>query len=97
MWRLLPYKAVGITCYNLQPENLQQTKRLFADPTDTKTDAKNKHQEKCLKAMDAVNRKFGKGAIRLTSEGLDQSPWTASSDYKSQAFTTNWNELMVVH
>ena len=70
----IPYKAVGITCYNLQPENLQQTKRLFADPTDTKTDAKNKHQEKCLKAMDAVNRKFGKGAIRLTSEGLDQSP-----------------------
>ena len=46
--------------------------------------------------MDAVNRKCGKGAIRLTSEGVDQSTWTASSDYKSNAFTTNWNELMVV-
>jgi len=56
----------------------------------------NKHQAKCLKAMDAVNRKFGKGAIRLTSEGVDQSTWTASSDYKSNAFTTNWSELMVV-
>ena len=46
--------------------------------------------------MDAVNNKFGKGAIRLLSEGLDQSAWKAASDYKSQAFTTNWKELMVV-
>jgi len=39
-----PYKAVGITCYNLQPENLPQTKSLFADTTKTNADAKNKRK-----------------------------------------------------
>ena len=91
-----PYKAVGITSYNLQPEDLPQTKSLFGETKQTHTSTRNKNQEKCLKAMDTVNRKFGKGAIRLTSEGVDQSTWTASSDYKSNAFTTNWSELMVV-
>jgi DNA polymerase V len=91
-----PYKAVGITCYNLQPEDLPKVKSLFGDGPDHDQEALNKSQEKSLKAMDAVNNKFGKGSIRLLSEGLDQSAWKAASDHKSQAFTTNWKELMVV-
>jgi DNA polymerase V len=91
-----PYKAVGITCYNLQPENMLKMKSLFSNDLDHGQEEINKSQEKSLKAMDAVNNKFGKGVIRLLSEGLDQSAWKAASDYKSQAFTTNWKELMVV-
>ncbi|HCU06560.1 MAG TPA: hypothetical protein DIC42_03145 [Holosporales bacterium] len=92
----IPYKAVGITCYNLQPDNMLKVKRLFGDGPDHNQGATKRSQEKSLKAMDAVNKKFGKGSIRLLSEGLDQSSWTASTDHKSQAFTTNWKELMVV-
>jgi DNA polymerase V len=48
-----------------------------------------------MAAMDSINRKMGKDSIKLASEGF-KSPWKMKQGNKSHAFTSNWDELMVV-
>jgi len=48
-----------------------------------------------MAAMDSINRKMGKDSIKLASEGFKR-PWKMKQGNKSNAFTSSWDELMVV-
>lgn len=52
--------------------------------------------EKLMSAMDAINRKMGKGSMKMASEGFNK-PWAMKQERKSKAFTTNWDELLKVN
>jgi DNA polymerase V len=43
-------------------------------------------------AMDGLNRRFGKGTIKLSQDGSKRS-WAMRQDQKSPDYTTNWDEL----
>lgn len=82
------YKKSGVMLMGLQPKSILQTD-LF---TDTQAQAKTDER---MKVMDAINKRMGKGAITLAATGTQQR-WAMRRDRKSPAYTTDWNELVVV-
>ncbi len=49
-----------------------------------------------LKAVDAINQKFGKDTVRFGSVKTT-GRWKMKQTRKSRNYTTNWNELLVVN
>lgn len=50
---------------------------------------------KAIAALDAINAKFGRGAIKSAAEGI-KTPWQMQRRMMSPAYTTHWSELMRV-
>jgi len=44
--------------------------------------------------MDSINRKMGKDAVKLASEGFRRT-WKMKQEIKSPAYTTKWSDLPV--
>ena len=82
------YRKAGIILSGLVP-NEQLTKRLFDDERFCK-------QHNLMKAVDSINKKFGKDTVRFGSVKTE-GRWKMKQTRKSQSFTTNWNELLVVN
>lgn len=53
-------------------------------------------REALMAALDRVNRRMGKGTLRLAGEGREQR-WKVRAEHKSPCYTTRWNELAVAH
>jgi DNA polymerase V len=51
---------------------------------------------KLMGALDTVNKRFGRGALRFAAEGALVAPWRVKSDRRSPRVTTAWDELPVV-
>ncbi len=81
------YKRAGIILSGLVPTE-KLTKRLFDDENYQK-------QHKLMKAMDEINRKFGKDTVHFASV-KSEGKWIMKQTRKSQRYTTNWNELLVI-
>lgn len=61
----------------------------------------NEHQERrkrLMVAMDAVNERFGRGALQLGAAGLPHGKhrWQIRQERRSPRYTTHWDELLVV-
>ena len=59
---------------------------------DTERDARS---ERLMSVLDGVNQKWGRGTVRLLSEGIDKN-WGMRRGNLSPAYTTNWDELSQV-
>nr|MBA2493400.1 DUF4113 domain-containing protein [Acidobacteriota bacterium] len=82
------YRKAGIILSGLVPnENL--TKRMFEDERFQK-------QHNLMKAIDELNQKFGKDTVRFGSV-KNEGSWKMKQTRKSQSYTTNWNEILVVN
>lgn len=82
------YRKAGIILSGLVPsENL--TKRMFDDERFQK-------QHNLMKALDELNQKFGKDTVRFGSVKTE-GKWKMKQTRKSQSYTTNWNDLLVVN
>lgn len=46
-------------------------------------------------AIDEINRRFGRDAVRFRAHGFDQR-WKTKVGRRSKRYTTNWDELMNV-
>jgi DNA polymerase V len=53
------------------------------------------NNSKLMGAMDLINLKMGKNAVKLASDGLGQS-WQMKTGNRSPAYTTKWDELPLV-
>ena len=82
------YKKAGVILSEITPAGVTQT-QLF---TDTMASEKSL---KLMTAMDTINLRMGKGAIKLASDGVEQ-PWRMNRGSMSPAYTSNWYELPVV-
>ncbi len=51
---------------------------------------------KLMLTMDSINRKMGKEAIKLASEGFKR-PWKMKQENKSPSYTTSWISLIKAH
>jgi DNA polymerase V len=81
------YRKAGIILSGLVPsENL--TKRMFDDK-------RFQQQHKLMKAFDEINKKFGKDTVRF-GRITTEDGWKMKQTRKSQSYTTNWNEVLVV-
>jgi DNA polymerase V len=82
------YKKAGIILYGFEPEDQRQGDLFISTE-------KNDRLEKASKAMDAINRKFGKGKIFTLSEGIER-PWAMKREMLSPCYTTKWDSIPTV-
>lgn len=80
------YVKCGIVLLDIIPDTYHQSD-LFPDTLLKQNNA-------VMKAMDNINRKYGKSTIHLASEGF-QKAWLARSNRKSPNYMTQWDELAV--
>ncbi len=81
------YRRAGIILSGLV-SNEKLTTRMFDDENFQK-------QHNLMKAVDEINQKFGKDTIRFANVRTKGS-WSMKRTRKSQSYTTNWDELLVV-
>ncbi|MCX7553292.1 Y-family DNA polymerase [Marinicella sp. S1101] len=82
------YKKVGIMLSNLSDKGSAQ-QDIF-NPV-----AVSEKNSDLMRALDAVNDRFGKGKLRSGTEGFTKE-WVMRSERKSKEFTTNWRHLIKV-
>lgn len=80
------YSKAGLMTGELvKPEQAQRV--LFGD-LDPERGAR------AMAAMDAINGRWGRGALGVASVGI-KKPWAATFDLRSPRYTTRWDELPV--
>lgn len=82
------YHKAGVMLSELQPAGARQSD-LFDDPEQ------NARRQSAMQAMDAVNKKWGRGTLRAAAVGRTQA-WQMRRERLSPAYTTSWAELPVV-
>ena len=82
------YKKAGIMLMGLQDASIRQL-TLFdiADLDNTL---------QVMSALDAVNLRFGRGTLRLASEGMRDRGWVTKAGNCTPAYTTRWSDVPVV-
>lgn len=83
----IEYRKAGIILNGLVPAE-KLTVRMFDD-------AKFEKLHNLTKAVDEINQKFGKDTVKFATV-KSAGNWKMKSARKSQGYTTNWNELMIV-
>ncbi len=82
------YKKVGIILEGLYPADFIQLNTFIQQPNTEK-------QNQIIEAVDTVNKKMGRNKVFFAAAGIKQS-WQTKRAFKSQAYTTNWNELLTI-
>jgi DNA polymerase V len=81
------YKKAGVMLLDLVPAD--QVQGSLFQQTDTPV------SKARMQAMDAINRRFGRGTIRLATAGMHSS-WQLRRAFMSARYTTDWNDLLRV-
>ncbi|MFC3627146.1 Y-family DNA polymerase [Vogesella amnigena] len=81
------YKKAGVILTEIGPQGLEQ-RDLFAPLPDPR-------RAKVMAVMDRVNAEYGRGALRLASEGL-QRGWAMRQEQRSPRWTTHWDEIPLI-
>ena len=82
------YKKAGVML-TLLSDKAGRQETLFDDP------ASRAKSTRLMAVMDAVNREFGRDALRSGASGVAQR-WAMRSENRSPRYTTRWDELPVV-
>lgn len=82
------YQKAGVMLMELVPEGGQQID-LFG------FSAERPKSSKLMATMDGLNQKYGRGTVKLASEGIQKS-WVMKRNLKSPNYTGDWTELPVV-
>lgn len=83
------YAKAGVMLFDLAPAGRRQAS-LFDSPEQN---ASKQHGKKLMTALDSINRKFGRGALRFGAEGKTDAPWHMQHTKRSSRWTTMWDEL----
>ena len=82
------YVKAGVMLSELVPMEGVQTDLFSQVAASPKSNA-------LMTAMDSINKKMGKEAIKLASEGFAR-PWKMKQGNKSPSYTSNWDEIVEV-
>lgn len=83
------YQKAGVMLLDLLPEGGQQKDLLGY--------SNNEESELTLmKTMDKINKRWGRGSVKLGSEGINQN-WAMRRSFKSPDYLTNIKELPIVY
>ena len=88
-WRAYPYKKAGVVLMNLSPAANQQQVLFDERPRE--------RDERLQKAIDNINRQYGKPAVKIGTQILATDPKPLTKKEKlSPCYTTNIREIMNV-
>ncbi|MEO6590599.1 MAG: Y-family DNA polymerase [Pyrinomonadaceae bacterium] len=83
------YRKAGVILSGLVPAD-ELTERIF--------DEKKWERFRCvMKAVDEVNRKFGRDTVRFGSSALSNSVWRGKAEWRSRRPTTRFSEILTIH
>ena len=82
------YQKVGVMLSELVPAEGRQTDLFGYTATRPKYDA-------VMESLDKVNTKYGRGTVRLASEGF-KNDWAMQRNLKSPNYTIDWDDLPVI-
>lgn len=82
------YLKAGVMLMDLVPQGGQQIDLFNYSDNDVKVTT-------LMNTMDEVNKKYGRGTLKLASEGINNS-WTMKRDFKSPNYIGDWNELPII-
>ena len=83
------YKKSGVIVSDIKPMNHIQTD-LF-DPIKNRPE-----RNKLMKAIDAINHRYGLKTLQLAVEGEKQQPWKVKSEHRSPNYLTDLNEILTI-
>ena len=89
------YAKAGVMLLDLQPATQGQQELELGDTAV----AHERRQSRLMRALDAVNDRFGRGTLTLGSAGLCQEPgrrWIMRQERRTPRYTTCWDELLTV-
>ena len=81
------YQKAGVMLSDIRPRQLRQGSLFVSENTES--------AQRVMQTMDAINRRLGRGVLRIAAEGIDK-PWQMKRGRLSPRFTTSWTELAVV-
>ena len=99
------YTKAGVMLMDLQSrEQAQQQPELdlFAEPAPEQVAAA-KDRSALMDAMDRLNRRFGRGAVRIGSattamaNAAGTASWSVRQERRTPRYTTRWDEMPTVH
>jgi DNA polymerase V len=80
------YKKAGIMLSEISPVSYWQGDLLEEDTSV---------HSKLMLAVDALNQRFGRGTVKVSTQGAYQE-WQMRQERKSPNYTTNWAEVQLV-
>lgn len=84
------YQKAGVMLLDLLPAG-----RVGQGMFDTAYRANELKRAKLMKTIDSINASMGRGTLRYASSGMKCS-WQMRAEFRSPAFTTDWNQLVCV-
>lgn len=83
------YSKAGVMLGEIVPLEGVQTDLFSQVQSDPKSD-------KLMATMDSINKKWGRSAIKVVSEGFAK-PWAMRQTNKSPCWTTKWEDLPIIY
>ncbi len=89
------YAKAGVMLLSLQDAGVGQGELDLEDDGDAADDA---GSPRLMQALDAVNKRYGRGAVLLASAGLagEHRAWSMRQERKTPGYTTCWADMPVV-
>ncbi|MFC1780305.1 Y-family DNA polymerase [Patescibacteria group bacterium] len=84
------YKKAGVILDGIQPNN-----EIQLDIFNSYNHKVRRRENKLMRYIDMLNAKFGRGSLRLASEGVEKQ-WSMRRARLSKRFTTSWDELLEI-
>jgi len=85
------FVKAGVILLDLQPSTQPQLSLVLED-----TSEKNETRERLMQTLDSVNKRYGRGTVKLASAGAQFRPWQMKQERKTPRYTTDWNGLAYV-
>lgn len=94
------YAKAGVMLIELQPQSLIQGELDLGldDVAGQENPGVPRDKTKLMSAIDAVNRRYGRGSVILASAGLEggKRPWSMKQERRTPRYTTVWDEIPFV-
>lgn len=81
------YQRAGVLLLGLSPATTRQLSLLDLAPEQRQ------RQRALMQVMDSVNRRHGRGTLRLALSSAPDRPWHMRQHRRSPRYTTSWDEL----
>ncbi|TGD77619.1 Y-family DNA polymerase [Hymenobacter wooponensis] len=92
------YVKAGVVLDGLEPPGRGQQLSLFAPAAEAAIPAAGRARQ-LMRTLDDLNRQFGRGTVRpaaAITTGRQPAPWQGQAHHRSQAYTTRFDDILLV-
>jgi DNA polymerase V len=88
------YAKAGVMLLDLQSNSIVQGELDLEDGT---TQEEIIEKSRLMMALDTINKRFGRGTMKMASAGLDgdRRVWSMKQERRTPAYTTSWTDIPV--